>query len=147
MKISEIPEEIRHVMLFYYRKAKSGAKTCRKICAVYGANAVTERTVQLWFNRFRTGNFDVKDAPRSGRPITAKADEILQMIELDRHATCQGIADTLGINHQTVWNHVKKAVYKKIQKQNKTGKIKTNLKKLVSSEYPSKAIDITQNEF
>lgn len=128
--MSEISEEIRHVMLFYYsRKAKSGAKTCRKICAVYGENAVTERTVQLWFNRFRTGNFDVKDAPRSGRPITAKANEILQMIELDRHATCQGIADTLGINHQTVWNHVKKAGYKKMQKQKKSGKIKTRKNK------------------
>lgn len=111
--MSEISEEIRYVMLFYYKKGKSGAKTCRKICAVYGEDALTERTVQLWFAKFRSGNFNVKDAPRSGRPVTEKVDEILQMIELDRHTSTLDIALALNTNQKTVWNHLKKAGYKK----------------------------------
>lgn len=111
--MSEISKEIRYIMLFYYKKGKSGAKTCRKICAVYGEDALSERTVQLWFNRFRSGNFDVEDVPRSGRPITGKADEILQLIEVDRHASTQDIADALNIDQKTVWNHLKKAGYSK----------------------------------
>lgn len=111
--MSEISEEIRYVMLFYYKKGKNAAKTCRKICAVYGENAVSERRTQEWFARFRSGNFDVKDAPRSGRPVTEKANEILQMVEEDRHASCQEIAEALNINHMTVWNHLKKAGYEK----------------------------------
>ena len=43
LKMSEIPEEIRYVMLFYYKKGKNAAQTCRKICEVYDANAVNER--------------------------------------------------------------------------------------------------------
>lgn len=50
---------------------------------------------------------------RSGRPITEKADEILQMVEENRHASCQEIAEALNINHMTVWNHLKKAGYEK----------------------------------
>ncbi|CAD6999509.1 unnamed protein product [Ceratitis capitata] len=30
---------------------------------VYGPDSVNERVSQKWFARFRTGNFDVKDAP------------------------------------------------------------------------------------
>ena len=37
---------------------------------VYGEDAVTDRTVYNWFERFRGGNLDVEDLPRSGRPLT-----------------------------------------------------------------------------
>jgi len=107
--MSEISEEIRYVMLFYYKKGKNAAQTCRKICEVYGADAVSERRTQEWFVRFRSGNFDVKDRLRSDRPVTEKIDEILQLTEQDRHVSCQEIANTLRINHVTVWNHLKKA--------------------------------------
>ncbi|XP_012058970.1 PREDICTED: histone-lysine N-methyltransferase SETMAR-like [Atta cephalotes] len=60
-------------------------QTCRKICEVYGADAVSERRTQEWFFRFRSGNFEVKDRSRSGRPVTEKVDEILQLVEQDRH--------------------------------------------------------------
>ena len=66
-----------------------------------------------WFESFRGGNLDVKDLPRSGRPLTEKADEILQLVTIDRHVSCQNIADVLGIKHQTVWNHLKKSGYTK----------------------------------
>jgi len=35
--MNEISEEIRYVMLFYYKKGKNAAQTCRKIYEVYGA--------------------------------------------------------------------------------------------------------------
>lgn len=111
--MSEISEEIRYVMLFYYKKGKNAAQTCRQICEVYGADAVSERRTQEWFVRFRSGNFDVKDRPRSGRPVTEKVDEILQLVKQDRHVSCQEIANALRINHMTVWNHLKKAGYAK----------------------------------
>ena len=112
-KMSEISEEIRQVILFHYRKGYNASQTCRKICAVYGEDAVTDRTVRNWFEHFRGGNVDVKDLPRSGRPLTEKADEILQLIAIDQHVSYQYIADALGINLQIAWNHLKKAGYTK----------------------------------
>jgi len=111
--MNEISEEIRYVMLFCDKKGKNAAQTCRKICEVYGADAVSERRTQEWFVRFRSGNFDVKDRSLSGRLVTEKIDEILQLVEQDRYVSCQEIANALRINHVTVRNHLKKAGYAK----------------------------------
>ena len=78
-----------------------------------GKNAVSERTTQEWFARFRSENQDVKDASRPGRPITERVGEILQLVEQDRHASCQEITEALNINHMTVWNHLKKQTTKR----------------------------------
>lgn len=61
-------EHFRHVMLFYFRKGKSAAEINRKLNSVYGENSVSERTCQKWFRRFRSADFSVSDAARSGRP-------------------------------------------------------------------------------
>jgi len=37
---------------------------------------VSVRVAQIWFKRFQSENFDVKDARRSGRPVTDKMDAI-----------------------------------------------------------------------
>ncbi|GFU68181.1 histonelysine Nmethyltransferase SETMARlike [Trichonephila clavipes] len=52
---------------------------------VYGADTVTANYVLFWFRRFRSGIFDVKDAPRTGRPVVENVDKITEIIEIDRH--------------------------------------------------------------
>ncbi|XP_026673180.1 histone-lysine N-methyltransferase SETMAR-like, partial [Ceratina calcarata] len=54
----------RHLMLFFFRKGKNATQAANKICAVYCEDAVAERTVRMWFTRFRTGNFDLEDQER-----------------------------------------------------------------------------------
>ncbi|GFU70381.1 histone-lysine N-methyltransferase SETMAR [Trichonephila clavipes] len=51
---------------------------------VYGADTVTANYVQFWFRRFRSGIFDVIDAPLTGRPIVENVDKITEIIEVDR---------------------------------------------------------------
>ncbi|GFT27467.1 hypothetical protein TNCV_1275651 [Trichonephila clavipes] len=48
--------------------------------------------VQFWFNRFRSGIFDVKDAPRTVRPIVENVDKISEIFEVDRHVRTRIIA-------------------------------------------------------
>lgn len=122
---SELTEEIRYIMLFHFRKGCNASKTCKKICAVYGADTLSDRTVRNWFERFRGGNFDVKDIPRSGRPVTKKADEILQMVESDPQASTHDIANALNVDQETVWNHLKKAGYSKKRKADEADKSET----------------------
>ncbi|GFU56405.1 histone-lysine N-methyltransferase SETMAR [Trichonephila clavipes] len=47
--------------------------------------------VQFWFHRFRSGIFDVKDAPRTGRPVVENVDKITEIIEIDRHVISRSI--------------------------------------------------------
>ena len=66
-----------------------------------------------WLARFRSGNFDVKNEPRFGWPITEKSDEIIEKIEQDQHISSHDIAYELNIHHQTVSNHLQRAGLKK----------------------------------
>ena len=67
----------RHILLFYFRKEKNVTQAHRKLCVVYGDECLSERQCQNRFARFRSGNFDVKYEPRSGRSIVEKVDKIL----------------------------------------------------------------------
>ena len=99
-------EEILCIMKFYFLKSKNVFQITKKINAVYGADTVSDRTVREWFARFRSKNFDVRDAPRCGRSISQKIDEIIQNVEKDRHISSHEIAENLGIHHQIVLNHL-----------------------------------------
>lgn len=101
----------RHIMLFYFRKGKSAAQTVNKICSVYGDDAVGESTVRKWFARFRTGNFELEDAKRSGRPSTVDDEQIQQLVTDNPHYTTRDIAKTLGISQTSVSNHLGAAGY------------------------------------
>jgi histone-lysine N-methyltransferase SETMAR len=54
---------------------------------VYGDNAYSYKTVTLWVNSFRAGNTNINDKPRTGRPITAKTDTNIALVEklIDEH--------------------------------------------------------------
>ncbi|GFV70345.1 histone-lysine N-methyltransferase SETMAR [Trichonephila clavipes] len=56
--------------------------------------------------------FDVKDAPRTGRPIVENVDKITEIIEVDRHNSNRSIAQELKIDHKTVLNPLRKVVQK-----------------------------------
>ena len=39
-------------MLYYFKKGKNASEIQKKICAVYGEGAMTDRTRQKWFVKF-----------------------------------------------------------------------------------------------
>jgi histone-lysine N-methyltransferase SETMAR len=102
-------DEIRHILHFYFLKGKNATKAAEKICSVYGADTVSIRVAQQWFQRFRSGVAEVKDAPRSGRPVVENVDKIMEIVAENRHSSSRSIAEELGIDKKTVLNHLKKA--------------------------------------
>jgi len=63
--MNENKENIRYILKFYYKKGKNVTQVAKKICDVYGHDAISVRVAQSWLKRFQSGNFDVKDAPCS----------------------------------------------------------------------------------
>jgi len=59
--------------------------------------------------KIRSGNFDVEDASRSGRPVS-KADEdtIKALIDANRRITTREIAERLNLSNSTVRDHLKR---------------------------------------
>ena len=78
----------------------------KKLYDVYGEKSLTERQCQNWFARFRSEDFHLKDAPRSGRP-TEDDDKIKARIENNRRSTTREIAEKLNISHTCVERHLK----------------------------------------
>lgn len=106
-------EKIRYILQFFFDKGEKVSHARENICAVYGPDTISIAAAKRWFARFRSGNFDVKDASRTGRPSVGKVDKILESVVEDRHVSTNEIAKKLKINRQTVSNHLEKAGYKK----------------------------------
>lgn len=75
---------------------------------VYGPDTVTLNHVQVWLRRFRYGNFDAKDAPRSGRAIVENIDKFMEIVEADRHISIVSITQGLNIVQKIVFNYINK---------------------------------------
>ena len=76
----------RHILLYYFRKGKNAVQARKKLYDVYGEKSLTDLQCQNGFARFRSGDFHLKDAPRSGRPTEVDNDKIKAMIENHRRS-------------------------------------------------------------
>lgn len=132
---------MRHVLLYYFRKGKNARQACEKLRKVYGDHALQERQCQRWFTKFRAGNFDVNDAPRSGRPVEVDNDQIKALIEANPRSTTRDIAEALNVHHSTVHDHLRRLGFtskldiwvphelKEVQLINRMNMCDTNLKR------------------
>ena len=67
-----------------------------------------ERQSQNRFAKFRSGDFSLKNAQRSGRSVEVDETHIKAIIDSDRHSTTREIAEKLGVSHtlkkiKTAW--------------------------------------------
>lgn len=101
----------RHILLYYFKKGKRATKAHKKICSVYGKNALTERVCQKWFTKFRSGDFEVNDAPRFGRPTEIDSSVVKDVVDKNPSQSVREIATTLNISHTSVENHLRALGY------------------------------------
>ncbi|GFU02871.1 histone-lysine N-methyltransferase SETMAR [Trichonephila clavipes] len=80
-------EKIRYILQFFFDKCENPRQAAEIVNGVYGADTVTANYVQFRFCRFRSDIFDVKVAPRTGRPVVENVDKITEIIEVDRHVS------------------------------------------------------------
>ena len=78
-------QHFRHILLFYHRKGKNSVQARRKLCNVYGEDVFTESQCRNLFAKFRSGNFNLEDAQRSGSPLEADMDKIKSLVDANHH--------------------------------------------------------------
>ncbi|GBP17964.1 hypothetical protein EVAR_16906_1 [Eumeta japonica] len=59
----------------------------------YSLPQMSARVTRNWFKRLQSGNFDVINNPRSGRPVTDKVNAVLKNVEQDRNISSYDIAE------------------------------------------------------
>lgn len=76
------------------------------------------RSCQTWFVKFRSGEFCLKEDPRSRRPSMVDND-ILSMLESNRHLPTKKIAKDFGTQSTAEW-HIKHPGFRRISRYEKT---------------------------
>ena len=68
-----VPDKLyfRHCMLYEFHSKKNAIQATNSICLVNNDLALVVGTCQRWFARFSSGDFDLNDKDRPGRPIEA----------------------------------------------------------------------------
>ena len=101
-------EHFRHISLFYFRKGKNAGQAAKMLRDVYGEEALEDRQCRNWFDKFRSGDFSLKDEQHSGRPNEVDDDQIKAIIESDRHVTVREIEEMLKIPKSTIDRHIQR---------------------------------------
>ena len=78
-------QHVWHVILYCFTKGKNTTERQRKVCAVCGEGAGTDRMCQMWFVKFRAGGFLLNDAPQSSTPIEVDSNQIETLINVMPH--------------------------------------------------------------
>ncbi|EFN75615.1 Histone-lysine N-methyltransferase SETMAR, partial [Harpegnathos saltator] len=65
-------------------------------------------SVRNWFSKFRSGNFDLKDASHSGRSVEADEDQIKALVDANRHLITREVTERLNLSSSTVHEHLKR---------------------------------------
>ena len=101
----------RHFMLLCFNSGKNASKMHDELCSVYGENTVSLRVCYKWFSKFRSGNFSIKDAPRSGRPTVIENDQVKQIVDQNPQFTTRQIADIVNVSKATIARRLKEIGY------------------------------------
>jgi len=97
---------------FYYKKKKNATQTSKKICDVYGHDAVSVCIAQAGSSVF---NLEILMSKMHLALVDQswKVDEIMEKVEQDSHINSHDIGKELNIDDKTVLNHLEKVEYKK----------------------------------
>ncbi|GFV32267.1 transposable element Tcb2 transposase [Trichonephila clavipes] len=113
LKLEVNKEKIRFFLQFFFDKGENTSQVTEIAHGVHGADTVIANYVQFWFRRFRSGIFDVKDTPRTGRSVVENIDKITEIIKVDRPVSSRSITQELKIDPKTVLSHLRKVGFKK----------------------------------
>ena len=94
----------RH-LLFAFNQGSKTAKAA--IFVLYGEGVIAENVAACdWYVKFKNGNFDLKDAPRSGRPVEFDEERLNQLLHENSRQTTRELAEKMECSHTAIEKHL-----------------------------------------
>lgn len=98
---------LRHVMLYEFRKGITVSAALKNIQNVYQDQAPGKRTVEKWFAKFRRGEFNLQDEARSGRPSDLVDDVLRALVRNNPRILTEELSAALNVDQSTVFRRLK----------------------------------------
>ncbi|CAK9796551.1 Histone-lysine N-methyltransferase SETMAR [Anthophora plagiata] len=99
--------KMRVIFEYEFRRWTNAAQTSRNVNEVFGKDVANERTVRRWFEKFRSGDFDLQNEPR-GRPESKVDDNQLKaVVEANPSETTRELAARFEVTIPTILSHLK----------------------------------------
>jgi histone-lysine N-methyltransferase SETMAR len=100
-----------HIMFSTLKKVRKLRKLKERFVPCTGRMQSMNESAEKWFSRFRAGNVDLDNAPRSGRPVEVDDDQIKTLTENNPPYTTRVIAGILKISRTAVVEQLHKLGY------------------------------------
>ena len=72
---------------------------------IYREGVIGESMARKWFAKFKNGNFDIDNMPRSGRPSEFDEDHLKALLKEESHQTSCELAKKTNCNQKMILNH------------------------------------------
>ncbi|GFQ69291.1 mariner Mos1 transposase [Trichonephila clavata] len=69
--------------LFLFIQKKKAVESHSLLVETYGERASSIRTYETWFRQFKSGDFNLKDSERSGRPQSYENEKLQELLDDD----------------------------------------------------------------
>ncbi|CAF0817539.1 unnamed protein product [Didymodactylos carnosus] len=97
---------IRELLLYELQLDHTAAEAIRNICAAKGEGAVKKSTASDWFRKFKNGDTNFEDQPRSGRPFSIDPEALRQAVEADPATSTCKLSAKFGTSNSTIYEHL-----------------------------------------
>jgi [histone H3]-lysine36 N-dimethyltransferase SETMAR len=101
---SFVPEKrhSREVLLFMFNAKKTATEAHKWLAEVYGQHAMSIRSCQEWFKRFKSGNFGIEDKTHGKPPKKFENEKLQNLLDEDDAQTQEQLAYKLNVTQKAV---------------------------------------------
>nr|AAC16610.1 transposase [Drosophila simulans]AAC16611.1 transposase [Drosophila simulans]AAC16615.1 transposase [Drosophila simulans] len=100
-------EQTRTVLIFCFHLKKTAAESHRMLVEAFGEQVPTVKTCERWFQRFKSGDFDVDDKEHGKPPKRYEDAELQALLDEDDAQTQKQLAEQLEVSQQAVSNRLR----------------------------------------
>ena len=94
--------DLRGALIFCFHLGKSAIESHRTLVEAYGDHALGQTQCNEWFNKFKSGNFDVRNTDRGKPPKLFEDVELQALLDEDDGQTQKQLAEQLNVSQATI---------------------------------------------
>ena len=97
----------REVLIFCFNLKKTALQTLRMLSSTYGEAALSEGTCREWFQRFKSGDFDIQDRCGGGKEKIVEDSQLEALLAEDSCQMQEKLAESLGVSQKAISKRLK----------------------------------------